>query len=47
MAAQASAVTFLLTPGQAYADSMRFIQSCFGPPLAMVALSITGSGVYI
>ncbi len=40
MATQASAVTFLSTPGQAYDDGMRFIQIYFGLPLAMVALSI-------
>ncbi|HOT98484.1 MAG TPA: sodium:solute symporter [bacterium] len=41
MATQASAITFLSTPGQAYADGMRFIQFYFGLPLAMVVLSIT------
>ena len=40
MATQASAVTFLSTPGQAYQDGMRFIQFYFGLPLAMIALSI-------
>ena len=30
MATQASAITFLSTPGQAYADGMRFIQFYFG-----------------
>ncbi len=41
MATQASAITFLSTPGQAYTDGMRFIQFYFGLPLAMVVLSIT------
>ena len=41
MATQASAITFLSTPGQAYADGMRFIQFYLGLPLAMVVLSIT------
>ncbi len=41
MATQASAITFLSTPGQAYADGMRFIQFYFGLPLAMVVLSVT------
>ena len=41
MATQASAITFLSTPGQAYADGMRFIQFYFGLPLAMVILSVT------
>ena len=40
MATQASAITFLSTPGQAYQDGMRFIQFYFGMPLAMIALSI-------
>ena len=38
---QASAITFLSGPGQAYADGMRFVQYYFGLPLAMVVLSIT------
>jgi SSS family solute:Na+ symporter len=41
MATQASAITFLSTPGQAYADGMRFVQFYLGLPLAMVVLSIT------
>ena len=40
MATQASAITFLSTPGQAYQDGMRFIQFYFGLPLAMIVLSI-------
>src|SRR5262249_33239509 len=39
MATQASAVTFLSTPGQAYEDGMRFVQFYFGMPLAMIVLS--------
>ncbi len=39
MATQASAVTFLSTPGQAYADGMQFIQFYFGLPIAMVFLA--------
>lgn len=38
---QASAVTFLSAPGQAYTDGMRFLQYYFGLPLAMVVLCIT------
>ncbi len=38
---QASAVTFLTAPGQAYTDGMRFVQYYFGLPLAMVVLCIT------
>src|SRR5829696_3128591 len=41
MGTQASAVTFLSGPGQAYADGMRFVQYYFGLPLAMVVISIT------
>jgi SSS family transporter len=41
MATQASAITFLSAPGQAYSDGMRFIQFYFGLPLAMVVLCIT------
>ena len=41
MATQASAVTFLSTPGQAYVDGMRFVQFYFGVPIAMVVLSVT------
>jgi SSS family transporter len=40
MATQASAVTFLSTPGQAFEDGMRFVQFYFGLPLAMIVLSI-------
>ena len=41
MGTQASAVTFLSAPGQAYTDGMRFVQYYFGLPLAMVILCIT------
>ncbi len=41
MATQASAITFLSTPGQAYHDGMRFVQFYFGLPLAMVVVSAT------
>ncbi|HWK05653.1 MAG TPA: sodium:solute symporter [Puia sp.] len=41
MGTQASAVTFLSAPGQAYTEGMRFIQYYFGLPLAMVVLCIT------
>jgi SSS family solute:Na+ symporter len=46
MATQASAITFLSTPGQAYADGMRFVQFYLGLPIAMVILSITAVPVY-
>lgn len=41
MATQASAITFLSAPGQAYTDGMRFVQFYLGLPLAMIILSIT------
>ena len=40
MGTQASAVTFISAPGQAYTDGMRFVQYYFGLPIAMVVLSI-------
>jgi SSS family transporter len=41
MGTQASAVTFLTAPGQAYSDGMRFVQYYFGIPFAMVIVCIT------
>ncbi len=41
MGTQASAVTFLSVPGQAYTDGMRFIQFYFGLPLATIVLCLT------
>jgi len=46
MATQASAVTFLSTPGQAIEDGMRFVQFYFGLPLAMVIISVTILPIY-
>lgn len=40
MATQASAITFLSTPGQAFDDGMRFVQFYFGLPIAMVIICI-------
>jgi SSS family transporter len=40
MGTQASAVTFLSAPGQAYTDGMRFVQYYFGLPIAMVVICI-------
>ena len=40
MGTQASAITFLTAPGQAYDDGMRFVQYYFGLPLAMVVICI-------
>ena len=46
MATQASAITFLSTPGQAYADGMRFAQFYFGLPVAMVLLCVFVLPIY-
>ena len=39
MATQASAITFIGTTGQGYADGLRFVQFYFGLPIAMVIIS--------
>ena len=46
MATQASAITFLSAPGQAYVDGMRFVQFYLGLPIAMIILSITAVPLY-
>lgn len=46
MATQASAITFLSVPGQAYEDGMRFVQFYFGLPLAMVIISAVFVPIY-
>ena len=46
MATQASAITFLSTPGQAFDDGMRFIQIYFGLPIAMIIISVTFIPIY-
>ena len=46
MATQASAITFLSTPGQAYVDGMRFVQFYIGLPIAMIILSVTAVPLY-
>jgi len=46
MATQASAITFLSTPGQGYADGMRFVQFYFGLPLAMIVLCVTAIPIF-
>lgn len=40
MATQASAITFLATPGQGFAHGLSFVQFYFGLPLAMVVLCV-------
>jgi solute:Na+ symporter, SSS family len=46
MATQASGITFLSTPGQAYEDGMGFIQFYMGLPIAMVILSVYFLPIY-
>lgn len=46
MATQASAITFLSTPGQAYHDGMGFVQFYFGLPIAMVVICLTFIPLY-
>ena len=46
MATQASAITFLSTPGQAYEDGLRFVQFYFGLPLAMIVISAVFVPIY-
>lgn len=40
MATQASAITFLSTPGQAFNDGMGFLQFYFGLPFAMIIICV-------
>jgi solute:Na+ symporter, SSS family len=46
MATQASGITFLSTPGQAYENGMGFVQFYFGLPLAMIILSVFFLPIY-
>ncbi|MFY0673263.1 MAG: sodium:solute symporter [Bacteroidia bacterium] len=46
MATQASAITFLSAPGQAYTDGMRFVQFYFGLPIAMIIISAVFIPIY-
>ncbi|MAC93611.1 MAG: sodium:solute symporter [Flavobacteriaceae bacterium] len=46
MATQASAITFLSTPGQAYNDGMGFVQFYFGLPFAMLLICLFFIPVY-
>lgn len=46
MATQASAITFLSVPGQAYEDGMGFVQFYFGLPIAMVIISAVFIPIY-
>lgn len=46
MATQASAITFLSTPGQAFHDGMGFVQFYFGLPLAMIVICVVFIPIY-
>ncbi len=46
MATQASAITFLSTPGQAYYDGMEFIQFYFTLPIALIIICVTFIPIY-
>jgi Na+/proline symporter len=46
MATQASAITFLSTPGQAYNDGMGFVQFYFGLPIAMIIICMVFIPLY-
>ncbi|MBK9257446.1 MAG: sodium:solute symporter [Saprospiraceae bacterium] len=46
MATQASAITFMSTPGQAYHDGMGFVQFYFGLPIAMIIICVTFIPLY-
>ncbi len=46
MATQASAITFLSTPGQAFHDGMGFVQFYFGLPLAMIVICLVFVPMY-
>lgn len=46
MATQASAITFLSTPGQAFHSGMGFVQFYFGLPIAMVVICLVFIPIY-
>jgi Na+/proline symporter len=46
MATQASAITFLSTPGQGFEDGLRFVQFYFGLPIAMIVISAVFVPIY-
>jgi len=46
MATQASAITFLSTPGQAFTDGMTFVQFYFGLPLAIIVICMVFIPIY-
>ena len=46
MATQASAITFLSTPGQGYVEGMSFIQNYLGLPIALIVVSLIFVPIY-
>ncbi|HVS54510.1 MAG TPA: sodium:solute symporter [Opitutaceae bacterium] len=46
MATQASAITFLSTPGQGYQDGLGFVQNYFGAPLALIVIAAVFVPIY-
>ena len=46
MATQASAITFLSTPGKAYESGMEFVQNYFGLPIALIVVSVVFIPLY-
>ena len=46
MATQASAITFLSTPGQGYEDGLGFVQNYFGAPVALIVISVVFLPIY-
>lgn len=46
MATQASAITFLSTPGQGYENGLGFVQNYFGAPLALIFISVVFLPIY-
>ncbi len=46
MATQASAITFLSTPGQGYESGLGFVQNYFGAPLALIVIAVVFLPIY-
>jgi Na+/proline symporter len=46
MATQASAITFLSTPGQGYEDGLGFVQNYFGAPFALIVIAAVFLPIY-
>lgn len=46
MATQASAITFLSTPGQGYESGIGFVQNYFGAPLALLVVAVVFVPIY-